>query len=64
MFWLLNKETNTPDIFGSVSAISKHTGISVNTLYNYFSRKNIEFENNTYRIVKCKVRRSFRNNGG
>lgn len=40
-YWFLNKQTNTPEIFGSVIAVSEHTGISKDTLYDYFSRKKV-----------------------
>lgn len=61
MFWFLNKETNTPEIFGSVSAICAKIELKEDTLYYHFSRlKKKEFENEKYRIVKCKVIRSER----
>ena len=61
MFWFIDKETNTPEIFGSVSAICAKTDINENELYYQFSRlKKKEFENDKYRIVKCKVVRALR----
>ena len=61
MFWFLNKETNTPEIFGSVSAICAKTELGEDALYYQFSRlKKKEFENEKYRIVKCKVIRALR----
>lgn len=61
VFWFLNKQTNTPEIFGSVSAICAKTELKKDTLYYHFSRlKRIEFENEKYRIVKCKVVRALR----
>ena len=61
MFWLLDKETNTPEIYGSVSAICAKTDINENELYYQFSRlKKSEFENDKYRIAKCKVVRALR----
>ena len=61
MFWFLDKETNTPAIYGSVSAICAKTDINENELYYQFSRlKKSEFENEKYRIVKCKVIRALR----
>jgi len=58
MFWFLNKQTNTPEIFGSISAICENTGLKPDNLYYHFSRmKRSEFENENYRIVKCKVKR-------
>jgi len=61
MFWFLNKETNTPEIYGSVSAICAKTELKEDTLYYHFSRlKKSEFENEKYRIVKCTVVRSLR----
>jgi len=60
-FWILNKKTNTPAICGSVVAVSRFTGISKNTLYDYFSRKKVfEFENENYRIVKTLIIRALR----
>lgn len=61
MFWFLDKETNTPAIYGSVSAICAKTELQENELYYQFSRlKKKEFENEKYRIVKCKVIRALR----
>lgn len=65
MFWFLDKETNTPDIFGSVSAICAKTELKKDGLYYHFSRlKRTEFENEKYRIVKCKVNRALRSQNG
>ncbi len=59
MFWLLNKKTNAPGIFGSISAICENTDLKPDNLYYHFSRmKRSEFENENFRIVKCKVGRS------
>ena len=61
MFWILDKETNTPAIYGSISAICEKTELQENELYYQFSRlKKSEFENEKYRIVKCKVIRALR----
>jgi hypothetical protein len=61
MFCLLNKKDNTPEIFGSVSAICAKTELKEDALYYHFSRlKRTEFENEKYRIVKCKVVRALR----
>jgi hypothetical protein len=52
-FWILNKETNTPAICGSVIAVSEYTGISKDTLYDYFSRKKAsEYSNAQFRVCK------------
>jgi len=60
-FWTLDKKTNTPAIYGSIAIMSKHVGVSANTLYYYFSRKGAkEFENKEVRIVKTDVVRSSR----
>ena len=56
MYWLLNIETNTPAICGSVIAVSQITGISKNSLYTNFSRKKLlEFENSEWRICRIDV---------
>ena len=56
MYWLLNTETNTPAICGSVIAVSEVTGISENTLYTAFSRKKLkEYNFNQWRICKMNV---------
>ena len=61
MFWVLNKQKNTPEIFGSVCAICAKTELKEDALYYHFSRlKRTEFENEKYRIVKCKVIRALR----
>jgi hypothetical protein len=61
MFWFLDKQANTPEIFGSVSAICAKTELKEDALYYHFSRlKKNEFENEKYRIVKCKVVRALR----
>lgn len=58
MFWYLDKRTDCPLIFGSIAAISKHTGIKADKLYHHFSRmKRIEFEDESIRIAKCDVNR-------
>jgi len=62
MIWAINKKDNTPYIFGSIAALSEKLEINSGTLYNYFSRnKKNEYENDDYRLVKCKVIRSVRN---
>ena len=59
MFWFLNKQTDAPEIFGSISAICENTGLKPDNLYYHFSRmKRKEFENENFRIVKCKVKRA------
>ena len=56
MYWILNIETNTPAICGSVIAVSEFTGISKNTLYTIFSRKKLEeFNHLGWRICKRDV---------
>ena len=58
-FWILNKKNNDGAICSSIVSIMNFTGISKNTLYNYFSRKNkLEFENDNFRILKLKIIRS------
>ena len=55
----LNKENNKLRCFGSVTALSKATGIKPDNLYTNFNRKGLsEFENDFYRIVKVEVERS------
>lgn len=62
MIWVIKKKDNTPYIFGSIAALSEMLEINPGTLYNHFSRnKKTEYENDNYRIVKCKVIRSVRN---
>lgn len=62
MIWVINKKDNTPYIFGSIAALAEMLGLNPGTLYNHFSRnKKKEYENGTYRIVKCDVIRSVRN---
>ena len=39
MFWLLDKQTNTPGIFGSIKAICNHTDLKRDSLYTVFGRK-------------------------
>ena len=55
----LNKETNKLRCFGSITALSKATGIKPDNLYTNFNRKGLsEFENTSYRIVKVDIERS------
>lgn len=58
-FWFLNKETNTAEIYGGVSAILKHEGIEPthkSKLTETFSRKKLDvFEDDIYRIEKKEV---------
>ena len=59
MFWLLDKQTNTPEIFGSIKAICNHTDLKPDNLYTVFGRKKLtEFENECYRIVKTDIKRA------
>jgi len=61
MFWFIDKETNIPAIYGSISAICAKTELQENELYYQFSRlKKSEFENEKYRIAKCEVIRALR----
>ncbi len=54
-----NKETNVLRVFGSISALSKATGIKPDNLYTNFNRKSLkEYENDSYRIVKTELERS------
>ena len=60
-FWILNKENNTPAICGSVIAVSEYTGISKDTLYDYFSRKKVsEYSNAQFRVCKVAIIRALR----
>lgn len=60
MFWLLDKQTNTPGIFGSIQAICNNTELKPDNLYTVFGRKNkkTEYENDRYRIVKTQIVRA------
>ena len=55
----LNKLTNKLRCFGSITALSKATGIKPDNLYTCFGRNNLkEYENDSYRIVKTKIERA------
>jgi hypothetical protein len=55
----LNKETNGLRVFGSITALSKSTGIKPDNLYTNFNRKGLsEFENDLCRIIKTYIERS------
>jgi len=58
-FWLLDKRENKPRIFGGISVMCKNTDLKPDRLYTHFGRdnKNIEFENENYRIAKLEVER-------
>ena len=59
MFWLLYKQTNTPEIFGSIKAICNHTDLKPDNLYTVFGRNKLtEYENERYRIVRTDVKRA------
>jgi len=59
MFWYLDKQTNTAEIFGSVKAIVKYTDLKPDNLYRVFSRLKLsEYENEYCRIVKTVVKRA------
>jgi len=57
-FWYLNKKTNEVLVFGSISALCKHTGMKPDNFYTHFGRLNKnEFENEFVRIVKTEIKR-------
>ena len=59
MFLLLDKQTNTPAVFGSIKAICNHTDLKRDNLYTVFGRKKLtEFENERYRIAKIDIKRA------
>ena len=59
MFWLLDKQTNTPGVFGSIKAICNHTDLKRDSLYTAFGRKKqSEYENDRYRIAKIDIKRA------
>ena len=59
MFWLIDKQTNTPEILGSIKAICNRTDLKPDSLYTIFGRKKLtEFENERYRIVKTDIKRA------
>ena len=59
MFWILDKQTNTPAICGSIQAICKTTDLKPDNLYTVFGRRKLtEYENERYRIVKTDVKRA------
>lgn len=62
MYWYLNKETDEPNIFTSLMAIHKHTGIKYDTLTYHFSRnKRMKFEDDVHKIVRVEEISSKRN---
>jgi hypothetical protein len=59
MFWFLDKQTNTPEIYGSIQEICNDTDLKPDNLYTVFGRKKLsEYENECYRIAKRKIKRS------
>ena len=53
-FWVLNKQTGEPKVFGSLPLVSEYTGIKYRALLSVFSeRKRTELDNIDFRI--CKV---------
>jgi hypothetical protein len=61
MFWFLDKQSNTAEIFGSITSLCERTGLKSEALYYQFSRmKKLEFEDDRFRIVKCVVQRTKR----
>lgn len=55
----INKINNEVWCFGSITALSKATGIKPDNLYTCFSRKKLyEFQNNEYRIIKTEITRA------
>jgi len=57
-YWFLNKETGEARIFGSRSPILEVTELTANQLEHHFSKKKQkEFENDTYRIVRLPLER-------
>ena len=57
-FIYLNKHNRDAFIFGSISALCKHTGMKPDNFYTHFGRLgNVEFENENVRIIKTEIKR-------
>lgn len=62
MFWILNKETDTPYNCGSVPAVVKLTGIKESRLTENFSRKKkTSYTTEVWRVEKTDMLTSTRN---
>jgi len=57
-YWFLNKKTGESRIFGSRSPILEATELTANQLeYHFSKKKQKEFENEMYRIVRLPLER-------
>tara|TARA_R110000851_G_scaffold67470_1_gene152449 strand:+ start:427 stop:633 length:207 start_codon:yes stop_codon:yes gene_type:complete len=57
-FWILNKQTGEPKVYGSLPLVSEYTSLNYKSLLYIFSQKgDSEFENDDYRICKVEYER-------
>lgn len=57
-YWYLNKQTNKAEIFGSITALCKYTGLKKDNLYTKFGREgHLVFENDIHWIRKLEIKR-------
>lgn len=58
IYTLYNKKSKKVDVFGSIAALCKNTGLKTSPLYYYFGiQKNKKYENKEIRIEKDVVKR-------
>jgi hypothetical protein len=59
MLVYIDKNNQKVRTFGSIKALCFSLGLKVDNFYTHFGRKGkLEFENDSYRIVKTEVERS------
>ena len=56
MYIFFDKFKDTLEVYGSISAIAKHTDVKPDRLYSHFGRKGLkEMDTKWFRIAKVKV---------
>ena len=55
-YWLLNKKSNEPKVFGSLPPLVEYTGLDYDSLQHIFSRKKeTDYENYDFRICRVEI---------
>ena len=59
LYWILEKDTLHGAVCGSITSVSKVTGININSLYYYFSVKKVEkYDSSRWLVNKVELIRT------